>query len=118
MAQEPQAPKTLTGLQYYINPTGGAGLELPLTTNPIIYCRDHMKQMKISLHKSGTQFVAFTEQSDIKMTGNSRPPTGEAFGFCAGGFDSAGVAYLLPFPAQVEKDESGKLSTIAPRFGD
>ena len=31
----PQAPKTLTGLQYYINSTGGAGLELPLTTNPI-----------------------------------------------------------------------------------
>jgi hypothetical protein len=251
------------------------GPGLPLTTNPInfsamlenglsanawgvrvekpgniyIYCRDHMNELKISLHESGMQFAAFTKQSGIKMTGNSRmwhrwrepehhddsslvptfnlllpswglvlsqetrdanrrvwddnhifiaategpiattvsfviknsdvnltpgpsedlpflpigvldarpgkklwlcvqyrdegnmkeyareivahangdaemtaalerPPTGETFGFCAGGFDSAGVAYLLPFPAQVEKDESGKLSTIAPRFGD
>ena len=28
-----------------------------------------MKELKISLHKSGMQFVAFTNQSDIKMTG-------------------------------------------------
>ena len=98
MTQGPQAPKTLYGLQYYINPKVGADLGLPLTTNPInfsamlenglsanawgvcveksrdifIYCRDHMKQVKISLHKSGLQFVAFTKESDIKMTGNSR----------------------------------------------
>ena len=95
MTQGPQAPKTLYGLQYYINPKVGADLGLPLTTNPInfsamlenglsanawgvcveksgdiyIYCRDHMKQVKISLHKSGMQFVAFTKESDIKMTG-------------------------------------------------
>ena len=87
MTQGPQAPKTLYGLQYYINPKVGADLGLPLTTNPInfsamlenglsanawgvcveksgdifIYCRDHMKQVKISLHKSGMQFVAFTK---------------------------------------------------------
>ena len=102
MTQGPQAPKPLYGLQYYINPKVGADLGLPLTTNPInfsamlenglsanawgvcveksgdifIYCRDHMKQVKISLHKSGMQFVAFNKESDIKMTGNSRLSTG------------------------------------------
>ena len=98
MTQGPGAQRTLYGLQYHINPKAGAGLGLPLTTNPInfsamrenglsanawgvrvkkpgdiyIYCRDHMKELKISLHKSGMQFVAFTNQSDIKMTGKSR----------------------------------------------
>ena len=275
MTQGPQAPKTLYGLQYYINPKVGADLGLPLTTNPInfsamlenglsanawgvcveksgdifIYCRDHMKQVKISLHKSGMQFVAFTKESDIKMTGNSRlwhrwsepehhddsslvptfnlqlpswglalsqetrdanggvwddnhifiaatedpiattvsfviknsdvnltpgpsenwpflpigvldaspgkklwlcvqyrdegnmkenvreivahtngdaemtaalerPPIGETFSICTGGFDSEGVAYMLPFPVRVRKDESGKPSKITPPFGD
>ena len=276
MTQGPEAQRTLYGLQYHINPKVGAGLgDLPLTTNPInfsamrgnglsanawgvrvekpgdiyIYCRDHMKELKISLHKSGTQFVAFTKQSDIKTTGNSRlwhrwrepehhddsslvptfslrlpswglaltqetreangrvwddnhifiaatedpiativsfviknsdvdltpgpsedlpylpigllearpgkrlwlcvqyrdegnmkeyarevvasanghpemvaslerPPNGETFSLCAGGFDSEGVAYMLPFPARVREDESGKPSRLAPPFGD
>ena len=275
MTQGPEARRTLYGLQYHINPKAGAGPGLPLTTNPInfsamrknglsanawgvrvekpgniyIYCRDHMNELKISLHESGMQFAAFTKQSGIKMTGNSRmwhrwrepehhddssfvpafnlllpswglaltqetreangrvwddnhifiaatedpiattvsfviknsdvnlnpgpsedwpylpiglldarpgkrlwlcvryrdegnmkesarevvaganghpemiaslerPPNGEAFSLCAGGFDSEGVAYMLPFPAWVRKDESGKPTRVAPPFGD
>ena len=35
MTQGPEAQRTLYGLQYHINPKAGAGLGLPLTTNPI-----------------------------------------------------------------------------------
>ena len=275
MTQRPETPRTLYGLQYYINPVIGANLGLPLTTNPMnfsamrenglsanawgvrvnkqgdiyIYCRDHMKELKISLHASGMQFVAFRKESGIEMTGDSRlwhrwsepnhhddssivptfnlllpswglslsqetrdtnrgvwdsnhifiagtedpvativsfviknsdvdlspgpsedwpflpidvldarfgkrlwvcvqyrdegnmkmsvreviagandhtkmkaelekPPTGETFSLCAGGFDSEGVAYMLPFPVQLWKDASGKPSGLAPPFGD
>jgi len=37
-----------------------------------VFCRDHMKSMKISLHQSGQQFVAFTEQSRHFRTGSDR----------------------------------------------
>lgn len=37
-----------------------------------VFCRDHMQSMKISLHQSGRQFVAFTEQSREFRTGNDR----------------------------------------------
>lgn len=275
MTQRPEAPRTLYGLKYSINPMIGQSVGLPLTNNPLnfsalrengfsanawgvrvvkpgdiyIYCRDHMKEIKISLHKSGRQFVAFTRQSGINMTEASRQwhqwlepdhhddssfvPTfnlmlpswglslsqetrdtssgvwdsnhifiastedpiativsfviknsgvdltpepsenwpylpigvlgarpgkrlwlcvhyraegnmkeyargvvegannhtdmtaalgkrhsGEAFSICAGGFDSEGVAYLLPFPVQVQQDDSGKLSSLALPFRD
>ena len=98
MTQRSEEPRTLYGLKYSINPKIGQNTRLPLTTNPMnfsalrenglssnawgvrvekpgdiyIYCRDHMKEIKISLHKSGSQFVAFTRQSGINMTGDSR----------------------------------------------
>ena len=275
MTQEPEAPRILYGLKYSINPRTGQNLKVPLTTNPInfsalrenslsanawgvrvekhgdiyIYCRDHMKEIKISLHKSGRQYVAFTSQSGINMTGASRQwhqwsepehhgdssfvptfdlmlpswglslsqeirdansrvwdsnhifiaatedpiativsfviknsdvdlalgpsenwpylPIGvldarpgkrlwlcvhyraegsmkkyargvvagannhtemtaalekrhnyEIFSLCAGGFDSEGVAYLLPFPVQVQEDDSGKPSSLTLPFGE
>lgn len=37
-----------------------------------IYCRDNMKEMKISLHKSGKQHIAFTGGSGIEMEPGSR----------------------------------------------
>ena len=273
MTLRPEKPGTLYGLQYYLNPVSEPNSGLPLTTNPLnfsamrenglsanawgvrvkevgdiyIYCRDHMKEIKVSLHKSGRQFVAFTKQSDIKMTRGSRlwhrwsepnhhddssivptfnlflpswglslsqetrdtnrgvwdnnhifiagtedpvativsfviknsdvdlspgpsedwpylpigildarpgkklwlcvqyraegsmkeyareivagandhpetiaalqsPPTGETYSLCAGGFDSEGVAFMLPFPVQVSEDDSGKPRRITPPF--
>ena len=273
MTQRPETPRTLYGLRYYINSVTGTNLGLPLTTNPInfsamrenglsanawgvrvkkpgdiyVYCRDHMKEVKISLHRSGMQFVAFRKESGIEMTGDSRlwhqwtepnhhddssivptfnlllpswglslsqetrdtnrgvwdnnhifiagtedpvativsfviknsdvdlsprpiedwsylpigildarpgkklwlcvqyraegsmkeyarevvagandhpemiaalesPPNGEAFSLCAGGFDSEGVAFILPFPVQVYEDETGKPSLLTPPF--
>ena len=47
-----------------------------------------------------------------------KPHSGEALSLCAGGFDSEGVAYLLPFPIQVQEDNSGKPSSLALPFGD
>lgn len=275
MIQSPETSRTLYDLQYYINPVIGANLRLPLATNPLnfsamrenglsanawgtrvdkqgeiyIYCRDHMREIKISLHASGTQFVAFRKESGIKMTGDSRlwhrwsepnhqddssivptfnlllpswglslsqetrdtnrrvwdsnhifiagtedpvativsfviknsdvdlspgpsedwpflpigvldtrfgkrlwvcvqyrdegnmkmsareviasanehtkikaelekPSDGETFTLCAGGFDSEGVAYMLPFPVQMWEDESDKTSKLIPTFGE
>ena len=37
-----------------------------------IYCRDNMKEVKISLHQSGKQHVAFTKGSGHEMTPGSR----------------------------------------------
>ena len=37
-----------------------------------VFCRDHMKSMKVSLHQSGRQFVAFTEESRHFRTGSDR----------------------------------------------
>ena len=37
-----------------------------------IYCRDNMKEIKISLHKSGKQFIAFRKESGHEMTPGSR----------------------------------------------
>ena len=98
MTQKPEESRILSGLQYQINARAVPNLRLPKSTNPInfsaerqnglssnawgvkvgkrgdiyIYCRDHMKELKISLHESGMQLVAFKEESGIKMTGNSR----------------------------------------------
>ena len=47
-----------------------------------------------------------------------KPPSGEMFTLCAGGFDSEGVAYLLPFPVQVQEDDSGKPSSLTLPFGE
>ena len=275
MTQEPEESRILDGLHYRINGRAVPNLRLPKTTNPInfsaerqnglssnawgvkvgkrgdiyIYCRDHMRELKISLHESGMQFVAFKDESGLKMTGNSRiwnrwqepehhddssltptfklllpswglalsqetraanrriwsknhitidakeapiattvsfiikdsevdltpgsanfwgflpigtlearpgkklwvcveyrgegtmrefvkeviadvnrnpkmieelknPPRGETFSFCADGFDSEGVAYMLPFPARVEQDETGTPYRFAPPFDD
>lgn len=74
------------------------GLKLPLTKSPIrfailwkngqtsntwgvrvdkngdvyIYCRDNMQEVKISLHKSGKQHIAYTKESGIEMIPGSR----------------------------------------------
>ena len=32
-----------------------------------VACRDHMKEMKASLHQSGTQHIGFTSESSIEM---------------------------------------------------
>lgn len=74
------------------------GLELPLRESPIrfavmmtngqtsnawgvcventgdayIYCRDSMKQLKVSLHRSGKQHIAFTKGSGLEMAPGSR----------------------------------------------
>ena len=37
-----------------------------------VACRDNMKELKISLHRSGKQHIAFTFESDIEMTEGSR----------------------------------------------
>lgn len=37
-----------------------------------LYCRDHMQDVKVSLHQSGTQYVGFTEQSGLYRLGNRR----------------------------------------------
>ena len=274
MEHRSEAPPTLNGLNYHISGKAGQVFGLPLTSNPInfsalrenglsanawgvrvvkpgdiyIYCRDHMKEIKISLHKSGRQFVAFTKESGINMTGESRqwhrwlepehhddssfvsafnlllpswglslsqgtrdsngvwdsnhifiagtedpiativsfviknsdvdltpgpsenwpylligvldatpgtrlwlcvqyradgnmkeyarevvagannhtemtaalekPHSGETVSLCAGGFDSEGVAYMLPFPVEVQEDESGKPSSLTLPFGE
>ena len=47
-----------------------------------------------------------------------KPHIGETFSLCAGGFDSEGVAYMLPFPVQVQEDESGKPSSLTLPFGE
>ena len=40
--------------------------------NAFIACRDHMQKMKVSLHQSGKQHIAFNSESDIEMTKGSR----------------------------------------------
>ena len=42
----------------------------------------------------------------------------EILSLCAGGFDREGVAYLLPFPVQVQEDDSGKPSSLTLPFGE
>ena len=37
-----------------------------------VACRDHMKEMKASLHQSGTQHIGFTSESGIEMAKGSR----------------------------------------------
>ena len=48
------------------------GVRVEGTGDAYIYCRDIMKDIKISLHQSGKQQVAFTKESGYKMTPGSR----------------------------------------------
>ena len=48
------------------------GVRVEGTGDAYIYCRDIMKDLKISLHQSGKQHVAFTEGSGYEMTPGSR----------------------------------------------
>ena len=86
------------GMAYYTNPAIGHEVALPLRGSPIrfgvlrknglssnawgvwseksgdiyVACRDHMKELKISLHQSGKQHIAFTSESGLQMTEGSR----------------------------------------------
>ena len=40
--------------------------------NVYIVCRDTMREIKVSLHRSGKQHVAFSSESDLEMTEGSR----------------------------------------------
>ena len=86
------------GMAYYLNSTLKHDTELPLRESPIRFAvmrrnglssnawrvwveesgdmyiagRDHMKTLKISLHKSGKHHIAFTSESGLEMTAGSR----------------------------------------------
>ena len=86
------------GMAYYTNPKIANEIELPISKTPIrfgvkrrnglssnswrvwveksddiyIICRDNMKELKISLHKSGKQHIAFSSDSDQRMEDGSR----------------------------------------------
>ena len=86
------------GMAYYTNPKIAQKIELPIRKSPIrfavmrrnglssnswrvwveksddiyIKCRDHMKELKISLHQSGKQHIAFSSNSDHRMENESR----------------------------------------------
>ena len=88
----------MTALAYYWNTQIADQLELPLRTDSIrfavmrrdglssnawrvwaeesgdiyIVCRDHMREIKVSLHRSGKQHIAFTSESGHRMTEDSR----------------------------------------------
>ena len=91
------------GFAYYKNRAGQGEIEFPLRRGPIrfavmrkygalssnswrvwvtdegsayVRCRDHMKEMKASLHGSGDHRIAFTNESGLEMTGGSRLWTG------------------------------------------
>lgn len=48
------------------------GVKTEKTGDAYIYCRDNMQEIKISLHKSGKQHIAFTESSGHQMTPDNR----------------------------------------------
>ena len=48
------------------------GVRVEETGDAYIYCRDMMKELKISLHQSGKQHIAFTKGSELEMTPGSR----------------------------------------------
>ena len=86
------------GMAYYKNLKIGHDIELPLRSSPIRFgvmrrsgqssnswrvwgddkgnfylrARDHMKESKISLHKSGAQHMAYTPESGLATTNGSR----------------------------------------------
>ena len=85
-------------MAYYTNLQVAGDLQLPLREGPIrfavfngegrssnawgvsshesgdiyVFCRDHMKELKVSLHQSGNQHIAFTSESGLEMTEGSR----------------------------------------------
>ena len=86
------------GMAYYKNPNLGYDIELPIRENPLrfgvmrkdgrssnswrvwgdsnnnfyIRARDHMRELKISLHESGAQQIAFTPESGHTTANSSR----------------------------------------------
>ena len=48
------------------------GLKVEKDGDAYIFCRDNMKEQKISLHKSGKQHIAFSKGSGHEMTPGSR----------------------------------------------
>ena len=85
----------MENITYYTNPTTGKLIQLPLSKGPVrfavinkaglssnswrvwverhgdvhIASRDHMRnQLKISLHRSGQQQIAFTVESSLEVT--------------------------------------------------
>ena len=92
------ADETSDGMAYYMNPNIGGKVTLPFRDSSVrfgvvrknglssnawgvwseksgdiyIACRDHMKGLKISLHPSGKQHIAFTSESGLQMTEGSR----------------------------------------------
>ena len=86
------------GMAYYENLNLGYDVTLPIRESPLrfgvlrknglssnawgvwseksgdiyVTCRDHMKDLKISLHQSGKQHIAFTSESGLEMTEGSR----------------------------------------------
>ena len=48
------------------------GVRTEKTGDTYIYCRETMKEIKVSLHRSGRQQIAFTKGSGHEMTPNSR----------------------------------------------
>ncbi|MDE2838274.1 MAG: hypothetical protein OXL97_12350 [Chloroflexota bacterium] len=86
-------------IRYYTNPARGKPPQLPLRKSPVrfavinkdglssnswrvwverygdvyIACRDHMRnQLKVSLHRSGQQQIAFTVESSLEVTEGNR----------------------------------------------
>ena len=99
MAQLPISPgEDHHGAAYYIRQGTEPAPTLPLRSSPMrfavmrkdglssnawrvwvdpagdayVLCRDHMKEMKASLHQSGKQHIAFTSKTGIEMTKGSR----------------------------------------------
>ena len=90
--------ETSGGMAYYTNLKIMRDVTLPLRESPIrfgvlrrnglssnawgvwsensgdiyVACRDNMKELKISLHQSGKQHIAFTSESGLEMTEGSR----------------------------------------------
>ena len=48
------------------------GVRTEKTGDAYIYCRDNMQEIKISLHKSGKQHIAFTKSSGHQMAPDNR----------------------------------------------
>ena len=89
---------TSGGMAYYKNLKLGTDFDLPLSESPVrfsifrknglssnawriwidkhgnayIMARDHMQELKVSLHRSGKQHIAFTSESGLEMTEGNR----------------------------------------------
>lgn len=98
MTQFPTSQGEDRGMTYYAREGSEPALSLPLRTSPIrfavmrkdglssnawrvwvesdgsayVLCRDHMKEIKASLHPSGKQHIAFISESGKEMTKGSR----------------------------------------------